>query len=59
MSSASDESSGDEYSKLLEIAVGQQKKMNRLINAANIFGMYYDQTYLNKSRRRQPEVTGY
>ncbi|XP_014660846.2 uncharacterized protein LOC106804388 [Setaria italica] len=37
MSSASDESSDDEYSKLLEIAVGQQKKMTRLINAANMF----------------------
>ncbi|CAN6273478.1 unnamed protein product [Urochloa humidicola] len=59
MSSASDGSSGDEYAKLLEIAVQQQKKMARVVNAATMFGMYYGETYLTKSARRQPDVTGY
>ncbi|CAL4916464.1 unnamed protein product [Urochloa decumbens] len=37
MSSASDESSGDEYDKLLEIALQQQQMMTRVVNAANMF----------------------
>jgi hypothetical protein len=59
MNTTSDESSGDEYDKNLEIALQQQQMTRRTVNAANMFGTYYCDTFLNKLERREPEVSGY
>jgi hypothetical protein len=59
MNTTSDESSGDEYNKVLEIALQQQKMMRRTVNAANMFATYYCDTFLNKDERRESKVTSY
>jgi hypothetical protein len=59
MNTTSDESSGDEYDKNLEIALQQQQMTRRTINVANIFATYYCDTFLNKAESREPEVSGY
>jgi hypothetical protein len=59
MNTTSDESSGDEYDKNLEIALQQQQMTRWTINAANIFATYYCDTFLNKAESREPEVSGY
>jgi hypothetical protein len=59
MNTTSDESSGDEYNKVLEIALQQQKMMHRTVNAANMFATYYCDTFLNKDERRESKVTSY
>jgi hypothetical protein len=55
---ASDGSSSDEFEKTLDIAVQRQQMMGQMAHATNIFGMYYSDTYMNKSARREPEETG-
>jgi hypothetical protein len=59
MNTTSDESSGGEYDKNLEIALQQQQMTRRTINAANMFATYYCDTFLNKAKSREPEVSGY
>jgi hypothetical protein len=58
MNTTSDESSGDEYDKNLEIVLQQQQMTRQIVNAANIFATYYCDTFLNKAERREPEVSG-
>jgi hypothetical protein len=53
--STSDGSSSDEYEKTLDIAVQHQQMMDQVVHATNIFCMYYSDTYMNKSARREPE----
>jgi hypothetical protein len=60
MSSASDDSSGDSSdARILDIAVQQQQRVQRVVQAANMFGMYYSEKYLNKSARREVKLTGH
>jgi hypothetical protein len=59
MNTTSDESSGDEYEKNLEIALQQQQMTRQTVNATNMFATYYCDTFLNKAERREPEVGGY
>jgi hypothetical protein len=59
MNTTSDESSGDEYDKVLEIALQQQQMMCQMVNVTNMFCTYYCDTFLNKVERREPEVSGY
>jgi hypothetical protein len=59
MNVSSDESSGDEYNKNLEIALQQQQMTRWAVNAANMFAIYYYDTFLNKAERREHEVTSY
>jgi hypothetical protein len=56
--STSDGSSSDEFEKTLNITVQHQQMMGRMAHTTNIFGMYYSDTYMNKSARREPEKTG-
>jgi hypothetical protein len=56
--STSDGSSSDEFEKTLDITLQCQQMMGRVAHATNIFGMYYNDTYMNKSARREPEETG-
>jgi hypothetical protein len=58
MNTTSDESSGDEYDKNLEIVLQQQQMTRQIVNAANIFATYYCDTFLNKAERRESEVSG-
>ncbi|XP_062188875.1 protein ALP1-like [Phragmites australis] len=55
-SSDTDSSSDDDYAKKLDIAL---KRRKLVLDAANVFAMYYGQTFLKKAARRQPDVTGY
>jgi hypothetical protein len=48
MNTTSDESSGDEYDKNLEINLQHQQMACRTVNAANMFATYYCDTFLNK-----------
>jgi hypothetical protein len=57
--STSDGSNSDEFEKTLDIAVQCQQMMGRVAHAINIFGMYYSDTYMNKSARREPEETSH
>jgi hypothetical protein len=57
--STRDGSSSDEFEKTLNIAVQRQQMMCHVAHATNIFGMYYSDTYMNKSARREPEETGH
>jgi hypothetical protein len=57
--STSDGFSSDEFEKTLDIAVQRQQMMGRVAHATNIFGMYYSDTYMNKSARSEPEETGH
>jgi hypothetical protein len=59
MNTTSDESSGDEDDKNLGIALQHQQMTCRTVNAANMFAMYYCDTFVNKAKRREPEVAGY
>jgi hypothetical protein len=52
--STSDGSSSDEYEKNLDIVVQCQQMMGRVAHATNMFGMYYSDTYMNKSSKREP-----
>ena len=59
-SSDSDSSSSDEeYAKKLDIVVKHERMVHNVLAATRVFGAYYYNTYLNKSARRVPEVTGY
>jgi transcriptional antiterminator Rof (Rho-off) len=59
MNTTSDESNCDEYDKNLEIALQQQQMTRQTVNAANMFATYYCDTFLNKAKRKEPEVSGY
>jgi hypothetical protein len=51
--STSDGSSSDEYEKILNIAVQRQQMMGRVAHVTNMFGMYYNDTYMSKSARTE------
>jgi hypothetical protein len=57
--STSDGSIYDEYEKTLDIVVQCQQMMSRVAHATNMFGMYYSDTYMNKSSRIEPEETSH
>jgi hypothetical protein len=59
MNTTSDESSGDEYDKNLGIALQHQQMTCQMVNAANMFAIYYCDTFVSKAERREHEVTGY
>jgi hypothetical protein len=59
MNTISDESSSDEYDNNLKIALQHQQMTRQTANAANMFAIYYCDTFVNKAERREPEVTGY
>jgi hypothetical protein len=43
----------------LNIAVQHQQMIGRVAHATNMFGMYYNYTYMSNSARREPEETGH
>jgi hypothetical protein len=59
MNTTSDDSSGDEYDKNLEIVLQHQQMTRRTINIANMFATYYCDTFVNKAEKREPKVSGY
>jgi hypothetical protein len=59
MNTTSDESSGDEYDKNLGIALQHQQMTCRTVNVANMFAIYYYDTFVNKTERREPKMTDY
>jgi hypothetical protein len=59
MNTTSDESSGDEYDKNLRIVLQHQQMTRQTVNAANMFAIYYCDTFVNKVGRREHEVIGY
>jgi hypothetical protein len=61
MNSSEDESSSsdDEYARKSGIVAKHQKLTTNVLVVARVFGMYYYNSYLNKSTRRQVGVTGY
>jgi hypothetical protein len=59
MNTTSDESSDNEYDNNLGIALQHQQMTRRAVNIANMFATYYYDTFVNKTERREPEVTGY
>jgi hypothetical protein len=50
---------GDEYDKNLEIALQHQQMTRRTVNTVNMFATYYCDTFLNKTKMREPKVSGY
>jgi hypothetical protein len=49
MNTTSDDSSGDEYDKNLRIALQRQQMTRQTVNAANMFAIYYCDTFVNKA----------
>jgi hypothetical protein len=48
-------STSDGSSKTLDIVVQHQQMLGRVAHATNMIGMYYSDTFMNKSSRREPE----
>jgi hypothetical protein len=59
MNTTSADSSGDEYNKNLKIALQHQQMTRQIVNIANMFAIYYCDTFVNKVERRELEVSGY
>jgi hypothetical protein len=49
MNTTGDDSSGDEYDKNLRIALQHQQMTRQTVNAANMFAIYYCDTFVNKA----------
>jgi hypothetical protein len=52
-------SSDDEYVRKLDLVVKHQKMTTNVLAVTQVFGMCYCNSYLNKSAKRHPDVTGY
>jgi hypothetical protein len=59
MNSSGNESllSDDEYAAKMDLVFKHQKMTANVMIVARLFGMYYCNSYLSKSERRQPDVT--
>jgi hypothetical protein len=52
-------SSDDEYARNLDLVVKHHRMTANVMAATRVFGTYYCNSYLNKSERRQLDVTSY
>jgi hypothetical protein len=59
MSSSSDGNSSDAEDETVQVARNQLDVMQEFVTMASIFGMCYDATFMNKCKRRVPDVSGY